>query len=282
MSKSKDKHKGDGGKKSDRYHYSNQGKFKKDFYEKELSRLQNELVNLQYWIKSQDLRVLLIFEGRGGAGKGGVIKRIVEPLNPRDCRIVALAKPSDRERTQWYFQRYVSHLPAAGEMVIFDRSWYNRSGVEKVMGFCTDADYREFLRSCPEFERMLVRSGIIVRKYWFSVSEEEQETRFQERAKNPIKRWKLSDMDVAERDQWVDFSKAKDETFFYTDIEEACWHVVLSDDKRKARLNCISHILSSIPHEDITPKEVKLPPRSPQEEYQRPPRDDQNFVPEVY
>jgi len=281
MSKGKDNNKGND-KKSDRYHYSNQGKIKKDFYEKELSRLQNELVNLQYWIKSQNLRVLLIFEGRGGAGKGGVIKRIVEPLNPRDCRIVALAKPSDRERTQWYFQRYVSHLPAAGEMVIFDRSWYNRSGVEKVMGFCTDAEYREFLRSCPEFERMLVRSGIIVRKYWFSVSEEEQEIRFQERAHNPIKRWKLSDMDVVERDQWVDFSKAKDETFFYTDIEEARWHVVLSDDKRKARLNCISHILSSIPHEDITPKEVKLLPRAPQEVYQRPSRGDQNFVPEAY
>ena len=281
MSKEKDNHKGNG-KKSDRYRYSNHGKLKKDYYEEELSRLQNELVNLQYWTKSQDMRVLLIFEGRGGAGKGGVIKRIVEPMNPRDCRIVALAKPSDRERTQWYFQRYVAHLPAAGEMVILDRSWYNRSGVEKIMGFCTDAEYREFLRSCPEFERMLVRSGIIVRKYWFSVSEEEQEIRFQERAQNPIKRWKLSDMDVAERDQWVDFSKAKDETFFYTDIEEARWNVVLSDDKRKARLNCISHILSSIPHEDITPKEVKLAPRIPQEEYQRPPKDDQNFVPEVY
>ena len=281
MSKGKDSDKGDS-KKSDRYHYSNHSKIKKDFYEDELSRLQNRLVNLQYWIKSQGTRVLLIFEGRGGAGKGGVIKRILEPLNPRDCRVVALAKPSDRERTQWYFQRYVSHLPAAGEMVIFDRSWYNRSGVEKVMGFCSDAEYREFLRSCPEFERMLVRAGILVRKYWFSVSEEEQEVRFQERAKNPIKRWKLSDMDVAERDQWTDFSKAKDETFFYTDIEEARWHVVLSDDKRKARLNCISHFLSSIPHEDITPKEVKLPPRSTPEQYQRPPKEDQNFVSEVY
>ena len=182
MSKGKGNNKGNGkksnGKRSDRYHYSNEGKIKKDFYEKELSRLQNELVNLQYWVKSQDLRVLLIFEGRGGAGKGGVIKRIVEPLNPRDCRIVALAKPSDRERTQWYFQRYVSHLPAAGEMVIFDRSWYNRSGVEKVMGFCTDAEYREFLRSCPEFERMLVRSGIIVRKYWFSVAKRSRRSVF--------------------------------------------------------------------------------------------------------
>ena len=281
----KDKGKGEEkgkGKKSDRYHYTKQDRIEKKFYEKELVRLQNELVNLQYWVKEKDLRVLLIFEGRGGAGKGGVIKRIEEPMNPRGCRVVALAAPSDRERTQWYFQRYVAHLPAAGEIVIFDRSWYNRSGVEKVMGFCDDNEYREFLRSCPQFERMLVHSDILVRKYWFSVSEEEQEVRFHDRATDPTKRWKLSDMDLAERNQWVEFSKAKDETFFYTDIDEARWNVVLSDDKRKARLNCISHILSSIPHEDITPKEVKLPPRPPQPEYERPPKDKQNFVPEVY
>ena len=281
----KDKGKGEEkgkGKKSDRYHYTKQDRIEKKFYEKELVRLQNELVNLQYWVKEKGLRVLLIFEGRGGAGKGGVIKRIEEPMNPRGCRVVALAAPSDRERTQWYFQRYVAHLPAAGEIVIFDRSWYNRSGVEKVMGFCDDNEYREFLRSCPQFERMLVHSDILVRKYWFSVSEEEQEVRFHDRATDPTKRWKLSDMDLAERNQWVEFSKAKDETFFYTDIDEARWNVVLSDDKRKARLNCISHILSSIPHEDITPKEVKLPPRPPQPEYERPPKDKQNFVPEVY
>ena len=287
--KDKDQGKGEGksegkgkGKKSDRYHYTKQDRIEKKFYEKELVRLQNELVNLQYWVKEKGLRVLLIFEGRGGAGKGGVIKRIEEPMNPRGCRVVALAAPSDRERTQWYFQRYVAHLPAAGEIVIFDRSWYNRSGVEKVMGFCDDNEYREFLRSCPQFERMLVHSDILVRKYWFSVSEEEQEVRFHDRATDPTKRWKLSDMDLAERNQWVEFSKAKDETFFYTDIDEARWNVVLSDDKRKARLNCISHILSSIPHEDITPKEVKLPPRPPQPEYERPPKDKQNFVPEVY
>ena len=262
--------------------YKKSGRLKTAFYEEELQRLQNELVNLQYWIKDRHLRVVLLFEGRGGAGKGGAIQRITEPLNPRGCRVVALAKPSDRERSQWYFQRYVSHLPSAGEMVIFDRSWYNRSGVEKVMGFCTDKQYREFLRSCPEFERMLVREGVILLKYWFSVSAEEQEKRFQERADEPRKRWKLSDIDLAERDRWVDFSRAKDETFFYTDIEEAPWRVVLSDDKKKARLNCIRDILKAIPHEDITLPEVELPPRADAEPYQRPPREEQHFVPEVY
>ena len=262
--------------------YRKNGRLKTRFYEEELQRLQNELVNLQYWIKDRHLRVVLLFEGRGGAGKGGVIKRITEPLNPRGCRVVALAKPSDRERSQWYFQRYVSHLPSAGEIVIFDRSWYNRSGIEKVMGFCTDKQYREFLRSCPEFERMLVREGIILLKYWFSVSAEEQEKRFQERANEPRKRWKLSDIDLAERDRWVDFSRAKDETFFYTDIEEAPWRVVLSDDKKKARLNCIRDILKTIPHEDITLPEVALPPRTEGEPYQRPPREEQHFVSEVY
>ena len=262
--------------------YKRNGRLKTGFYEQELQRLQNELVNLQYWIKDRHLRVVLLFEGRGGAGKGGAIKRITEPLNPRGCRVVALAKPSDRERSQWYFQRYVSHLPSAGEIVIFDRSWYNRSGVEKVMGFCTDKQYREFLRSCPEFERMLVREGIMLLKYWFSVSAEEQEKRFQERANEPRKRWKLSDIDLAERDRWVDFSRAKDETFFYTDIEEAPWRVVLSDDKKKARLNCIRDILKAVPHEDITLPEVALPPREDPEPYQRPPREEQHFVPQVY
>ncbi len=262
--------------------YKKSGRLKAGFYERELLRLQNELVNLQYWIKDRDLRVVLLFEGRGGAGKGGAIQRITEPLNPRGCRVVALAKPSDRERTQWYFQRYISHLPSAGEIVIFDRSWYNRSGVEKVMGFCTDKQYREFLRSCPEFERMLVRDGITLLKYWFSVSSEEQEKRFQARATDPTKRWKLSDIDLAERDRWVDFSRAKDETFFYTDMEEAPWRVVLSDDKKKARLNCIRDILKAMPHKDITPPDVALPPRADPEPYKRPPREEQHFVPEEY
>ena len=277
--KKQDKSHGNG---ADEDIYRKDGRLKGGFYERELQRLQNELVNLQYWIKDRDLRVVLVFEGRGGAGKGGVIKRITEPLNPRGCRVVALAKPSDRERSQWYFQRYISHLPSAGEIVIFDRSWYNRSGVEKVMGFCTDRQYREFLRSCPEFERMLVRDGILLLKYWFSVSAEEQEKRFQARAEQARKRWKLSAIDLAERDRWVDFSRAKDETFFYTDIEEAPWRVVLSDDKKKARLNCIRDILKAIPHEDITPPEVALPPRAEGEPYQRPPREEQHFVPQVY
>ena len=259
------------------------GKIQKAFYEAELARLQDRLVNLQYWIKEQGLRVVLVFEGRGGAGKGGVIKRIIEPLNPRGCNVVALAKPSDRERTQWYFQRYVTHLPAAGEMVIFDRSWYNRSGVERVMGFCSDSEYREFLRACPEFERMLVNSGVILLKYWFSVSSEEQEKRFRERATIPTKRWKLSEIDLTERDMWTEYSKAKDETFFYTHISEAPWNVVESDDKRKARLNCISHLLDSIPHQDITPKPVKLPKRKvDNRSYVRTPKDEQNFVPARY
>jgi polyphosphate kinase 2 len=279
MPKNKGRKETDG---SQRYRYKKSGQLKSGFYEEELQRLQNELVNLQYWIKEKDLRVVLIFEGRGGAGKGGVIKRITEPLNPRGCRVVALAKPSDTERSQWYFQRYVAHLPSAGEIVVFDRSWYNRSGVEKVMGFCSDKQYREFLRSCPEFERMLVRDGIILLKYWFSVSPEEQEKRFQERATDPTKRWKLSDMDLAEREQWVDYSRAKDETFFYTDIEEARWNVVLSDEKRKARLNCIHHILSSIDHEDLTPAPVELPVRPEPEPYERPPIGEQHFVREHY
>ena len=241
-------------------------------YDKELTKLHLELVKMQYWIKKTGMRVVLIFEGRDAAGKGGTIKRVVEPLNPRGCRVVALGTPSDHERTQWYFQRYVSHLPAAGEMVVFDRSWYNRAGVERVMGFCTDAEYLEFLRSCPEFERMLVRSGIVLLKFWFSVSEEEQDRRFRGRAKDPMRRWKLSPMDLEGRDRWVEYSKAKDEMFFYTDIEEARWHTVEADDKRRARLNCIAHILNTIPYDDVTPKPIKLKRRKEYEPYKRPPK----------
>ena len=247
-------------------------KLSADVYEKKLEKLSLELVKMQYWIKKAGKRVVLIFEGRDAAGKGGTIKRVVEPLNPRGCRVVALGTPSDRERTQWYFQRYVSHLPAAGEMVVFDRSWYNRAGVERVMEFCTDEEYLEFLRSCPEFERMLVRSGIVLLKYWFSVSEEEQDRRFRGRAKDPMRRWKLSPMDLEGRDRWVEYSKAKDEMFFYTDIEEARWNTVEADDKRRARLNCIAHILNTIPYDDVTPEPIKLKKRKEYEPYKRPPK----------
>ncbi len=253
-----------------------------EVYEKELSQLQVELVKLQYWVKHQGLRVVMIFEGRDAAGKGGTIKRIVEPLNPRGCRIVALGTPSDHEKTQWYFQRYVPHLPGAGEMVLFDRSWYNRAGVERVMGFCTEEQYREFMSSCPEFERMLVRSGIILLKYWFSVSDEEQERRFQSRTTDPARRWKLSPMDLESRDRWVEFSKAKDEMFAHTNIPEAPWFTVEADDKKRARLNCISHILSKIPYQDITPEPLELPPRKPASDYVRPPINEQFFVPQIY
>ena len=257
-------------------------KMKKKDYERELAKLHHELVKLQHWIKDQGLRVVIVFEGRDTAGKGGVIKRVTEPLNPRGARVVALGTPSDRERTQWYFQRYVTHLPTAGEIVVFDRSWYNRSGVERVLGFCTEEEYWEFLHSCPEFERMLVRSGIILLKYWLSVSEEEQESRFQERARNPLKRWKLSDIDLKSRNLWVEYSKAKDEAFFYTDIPEAPWYTVEADDKRRARLNCIAHILSQLPYEDVMPQKVKLPPRPPHGEYQRPPQSKLHIVDEKY
>lgn len=257
-------------------------KLGKKFYEAELARLQIELVKLQEWIKQRGLKVVVIFEGRDAAGKGGVIKRIIESLNPRICRVVALGKPTEREQTQWYFQRYVPHLPAAGEMVLFDRSWYNRAGVERVMGFCTDADYQEFLRSCPEFERMLVRSGIVLIKYWFSVSDEEQERRFQARIEDPTKRWKLSPMDLESRTRWVEYSRAKDEMFAHTDIKQAPWYVVEADDKKRARLNCISHLLSLIPYKDLTPDSIKLPPRQGSGGYVRPPISDQTFVPEEY
>lgn len=251
-------------------------------YEKELLRLQNELVKLQEWVKLKGLKVVVVFEGRDAAGKGGVIKRIIQHLSPRICRVAALPSPTEREKTQWYFQRYVSHLPAAGEIVLFDRSWYNRAGVEKVMGFCTDNEYREFLRSCPEFERMLVRSGIILLKYWFSVSDEEQERRFQNRLTEPLKRWKLSPMDLESRSRWVEYSKAKDEMFAHTDIKQAPWYVVKSDIKKHARLNCISHLLSSIPYEDITPEKIKLPKRCSSMGYVRPPITDQTFIPEIF
>jgi polyphosphate kinase 2 len=254
----------------------------KKVYNKELGRLQLELVKLQEWIRTRGLKVVVIFEGRDAAGKGGVIKRITESLNPRVCRVVALPAPTEREKTQWYFQRYVAHLPAGGEMVLFDRSWYNRAGVERVMGFCTEAEYDEFLRSVPEFERMLVRSGIILVKYWFSVSNKEQERRFQERLADPTKRWKLSPMDLESRARWVEYSKAKDEMFSFTDIKQAPWYVVNADNKLCARLNCIRHLLSLIPYEDLTPEPMVLPPRQKEKGYIRPPMTDQTFVPEVY
>lgn len=262
--------------------FNKEGKLYKPYYEQELQKLQNELVKLQYWIRHEGLKVVIIFEGRDAAGKGGVIKRLTEPLNPRGCRVVALDKPSDREQTQWYFQRYVQHLPSAGEIVIFDRSWYNRAGVEHVMGFCTHEEYQDFLRSCPEFEKMLVRSGIKLLKYWFSVSDEEQEKRFRERVTNPMKRWKFSKMDLESWDRWVEFSKAKDEMFKYTDTKICPWYDVEADDKKKARLNCISHVLSSIHYEDVTPDSMELPPRKIVENYVRPPQDEITYVPEKY
>jgi polyphosphate kinase 2 len=257
-------------------------KLKKKFMRKELARLQVELVKLQEWIKAQALKVVVIFEGRDAAGKGGVIKCITQHLNPRICRVVALAAPTEREKTQWYFQRYVPHLPAAGEMVLFDRSWYNRAGVERVMGFCTDQEVAEFFHSCPEFERMLIRSGIKLIKYWFSVSDEEQERRFQNRIHDPTKRWKLSPMDLESRRRWVDYSRAKDEMFSYTDIKQAPWYVVNADSKMRARLNCIRHLLEMIPYQDLTPKPIKLPKREDKSSYVRPPITDQTFVPEAY
>jgi polyphosphate kinase 2 len=262
--------------------YKKNGRLRKHFYEAELVRLQEELVKLQYWVKDQGLRAIILFEGRDAAGKGGVIKRITERTNPRIVRVVALGVPTERESTQWYFQRYVAHLPAAGEIVLFDRSWYNRALVEHVMGFCTDEQYWDFLRSCPQFERMLVRSGIILLKYYFSISSEEQERRFQARATTTTKRWKLSPMDVESRNRWVAYSRAKDRMMEYTDIKQSPWYVVNSDDKKKARLNCISHILGRIPYEDVIPEPVHLPPRPSGEGYVRTPLEDQTFVPEIY
>jgi len=251
-------------------------------YEKALFDLQLELVKLQAWVQHAGLKVVVVFEGRDAAGKGGVIKRITQHLNPRIARVVALPAPTEREKTQWYFQRYSSHLPAEGEIVLLDRSWYNRAGVEKVMGFCTDEEHQEFLRSCPEFERMLVRSGIILIKYWFSVSDDVQAKRFKARLKEPHKRWKLSPMDLESLTRWEEYSKAKDQMFAHTDIKQAPWYVVNSDIKKHARLNCISHLLSLVPYEDLTPEEIVLPMRKETVGYVRPPISDQTFIPEIY
>ena len=268
--------------KSDKRHEAPQEIITKKDYENELERLQVELVKLQEWIKQKGLKVVVLFEGRDAAGKGGVIKRITQQLNPRIVKVVALGTPTEREKTQWWFQRYAAQLPAAGEMVLFDRSWYNRALVEPVMGFCTQEEYQEFLRSCPEFERMLIRSGIILIKYWFSVSDEEQEKRFQSRNHDPVKRWKLSPMDLESIKLWVDYSKAKDQMFAHTDIKQAPWYVVNADVKRHARLNCISHLLSMIPYEDLTPGPIEIPSRQEDKGYVRPPLSDQTFVPEIY
>jgi polyphosphate kinase 2 len=271
--------------KKDLYHDVKAEKHKKleaKEYEKKLRKLAIELVKLQEWVKANKLRVVVIFEGRDAAGKGGVIKTIAGCLNPRICRIVALGIPTEKEKSQWYFQRYVSELPSGGEIVLFDRSWYNRAGVEKVMGYCTNEEYEEFLRSCPEFERMLIRSGIILIKYWFSISDSEQEKRFQERINDPTKRWKISQMDIESRDKWVEYSMAKDKMFSYSDTKQSPWYVVPADDKRRARLNCIDHLLSLIPYEDLTPKPIKLPPLKHDVAYVRPPITDQTFVPEKY
>jgi len=257
-------------------------KLKRDIYEKKLAELHFELVKMQYWIKETGQKLVLVFEGRDAAGKGGAIKSVSAPLNPRGCRIVALGTPSDREKTQWYFQRYVAHLPAAGEIVLFDRSWYNRAGVERVMGFCTDAEHEEFMRSCPEFERMLVRSGIILLKYWFSVSDDEQERRFKDRSGDPARRWKLSPMDLKSMPKWEDYSKAKDEMFRHTDIKQAPWWTVEADVKRRARLNCIAHILASVPYQDVIPPPLDLPERRKADDsYVRPPRSEHNYVPDL-
>lgn len=261
--------------------YNKKGRLKKSYYEDELARMQEELVKLQHWVADTGTRVLIIFEGRGSAGKGGVIKRITERTSPRIVKVVALPKPTEREQTQWYFQRYVEHLPAGGEIVLFDRSWYNRSNVEWVMGLCTEAQHQEFLRSCPEFERMLVRSGIKLLKYWFSVSWKEQRKRFESRNQEPLKRWKLSDMDLEEHRLYVKYSEAKDITFQYTDIKQAPWYVVPSDDKRTARLNCIAHILSQFEYADVVPDPVELPEREDRS-YIRPPISEQTFVPQQY
>lgn len=257
-------------------------KIKKEVYEKELYKLQVELIKLQEWVKHEKLKVVVIFEGRDAAGKGGAINTITEVLNPRSCKVVALGVPTDKEKSQWYFQRYVAHLPAAGEIVLFDRSWYNRAGVEHVMGFCTEEEYLEFLRSCPEFERMIERSNIILIKYWFSVSDAEQEKRFLARNEDPVKRWKLSPMDIESRSKWVQYSMAKDVMFAHTDIKQAPWYVVHADDKKRARLNCIHHLLKQIPYKDLTPKPIEIPERKDDISYVRPPITDQTFVPDIY
>lgn len=249
-------------------------------YEPELACLQSELVSLQEWVRSEGARVVVVFEGRDAAGKGSTIKRVTQYLNPRVARIVALPVPTDRERTQWYFQRYAEHLPAAGEIVLFDRSWYNRAGVERVMGFCSEQEYTRFLHQCPIFERLLVEDGLLLRKYWFSVSDAEQERRFRSRLADPMRRWKLSPMDLESITRWEDYSRAKDEMFVHTDIPEAPWYVVDSDDKRRARINMIAHLLSTIPYRTVEPPRLPLPERPPPKGYERPPRDMQTYVPD--
>jgi polyphosphate kinase len=255
-------------------------KVPRKLYEKELEHLQAELVKLKEWVRTTGVRLVVVFEGRDAAGKGGVIKRITEYLNPRVTRIVALPAPTEREQGQWYFQRYIAQLPTAGEIVLFDRSWYNRAGVEHVMGFCTSEEYRRFLQQCPIFERLLVEDGILLVKYWFSVSDEEQERRFRSRLEDPLRSWKLSPMDLQSRARWVDYSRAKDEMFVHTDISEAPWWVVEADDKRRARLNCIAHLLSIVPYEDVMETPLELPPRPPESNYERPPRDLYRYVPD--
>jgi len=249
-------------------------------YEKELFRLQAELVKLQEWVRTEGARLVVIFEGRDAAGKGGTIKRITQYLNPRVAGITALPAPTEREQTQWYFQRYTDHLPAAGEIVLFDRSWYNRAGVEHVMGFCTKEEYSRFLHQCPIFERLLVEDGILLRKYWFSVSDSEQQRRFESRLDDPMRRWKLSPMDLESITRWEDYSRAKDEMFVHTDIPEAPWYVVDSADKRRARINMIAHLLTTVPYHAIKPRPLKLPPRPTSQGYVRAPRDSQTFVPD--
>jgi polyphosphate kinase 2 len=262
--------------------FTKKGKLNARYYDRELATLQDELVRLQYWIRAENKRVVVVFEGRDAAGKGGTIKRISECLNPRAASIVALGTPTEREKTQWYFQRYAAHLPAAGEIVMFDRSWYNRAGVERVMGFCTDEQYEEFLRACPRFENLLIRSGIHLIKYWFSVSAEEQERRFQSRIHNTAKRWKISPMDLESRERWVEYSRAKDAMFEYTDTKQSPWNVVPSDDKKRARLNCIRHLLSQFDYQDVVPGPIELAPRKPEVGYVRPPVSEQSFVPDCY
>ncbi|GAA3940226.1 polyphosphate kinase 2 [Actinomadura viridis] len=256
------------------------GRLPRKPYERELLRLQGELVKLQEWVRAEGARVVVVFEGRDAAGKGGAIKRVSQYLNPRLARIAALPAPTERERSQWYFQRYVGHLPSGGEMVLFDRSWYNRAGVERVMGFCTEQEYRRFLHQCPTFERLLVEDGILLRKYWFSISDSEQQRRFQDRLADPMRRWKLSPMDLESITHWEDYSRAKDDMFVHTDIPEAPWYVVEGDDKRRARINMIAHLLSTIPYQDVATPSLELPPRPPSKGYRRPSRDTQNYVPD--
>ena len=267
-------------KKKEREAGSARSKYPKKVYEEELLRLQEELVKMEQWVASSGARVLAIFEGRDAAGKGGAIKRITQHLNPRTTRVAALPKPTETEQGQWYFQRYVTHLPRPGEIVLFDRSWYNRAGIERVLGFCTREEYQRFLQQCPIFERLLVEDGIVLVKYWFSVSDEEQARRFEARVEDPLRRWKLSETDVFSRSRFVDYSRAKDDMFVHTDIAEAPWSVVEADDKRKARLNCISHLLSTVPYVAKELPEIEIPPRQPDDGYERPPRDIYNYVPD--